>query len=125
MEVVEIVKGVILKQITSYAEKATVDRRKVQLSLIIGEEGKAEAKMLVNYQVADEVKIKSILGFYSLMYGLVDSTICKSLKKFAAEYNVSEYDVFATFWLDKGDLTGWIYVNDEAKKKIAIEDILV
>jgi hypothetical protein len=126
MEVVDIVKGVITKQITSYAEKTTIDRRKVQLSLFIdSSSNKAEGKMLVNYQVSDSVKIKNILGFYSLMYSLVDTTICNSLKRFAKEYNVSDYEVFVLFWLKDGNLEGWIYSNGQAKKKIAIEDILV
>jgi len=124
MDIVNIVEGVITKAITSYSEKASIDRRKTQLSLFIGDEGKAECKMLVNYQATNEVKIKSILGMYSLMYNQVDKIIVNSLKKFAKEYNVSDYQVLSVFWLKEGELIGWIYCNGEAKKKIKIEEFI-
>ena len=126
MEVTEIVKGVITKAITFYAEKAAIDRRKVQLSLFVdaNNNNNAGSKILVNYQFADDLKIKSMLGFYSLMYGVVNSTICKSIERYAVEFSVTPYNILAMFWLNNGALDGWIYVNGEAKKKINIEDII-
>jgi len=124
MDIVNIVVGVIEKAINSYSIRKGIDSNSVQISLFLETNGNTGVKFLENYRVAEDARLSSLLGSYSIMRGVVGSKISGSLKKFAKQTEISDYEISAMLFYKDGKIICWLYGKGQPIKEIKVEDIV-
>ena len=125
MDIKGIVTDVFRDYIRKIAYKKNKPEDKIQIVLYLKTPKEVSVYILEEYEVAEDViRLKDLLGTWSMSYNIVNGFISKALQNYAIEFDCDLEVINCMIWLSEDSVNLYLYKEHTPLKEITLSDLL-